>query len=25
MIFPNIYQPPDGQGLFVFALPDQAR
>ena len=24
-IFPNIYQPPDGQGLFVFALPDQAR
>ena len=25
MIFPNIYQPPDGQGLFVFALPDQVR
>ena len=24
-IFPNIYQPPDGQGLFVFALPDQVR
>ena len=22
VIFPDIYQPPDGQGLFVFSLPD---
>jgi len=21
VIFPDIYQPPDGQGLFVFSLP----
>ena len=21
VIFPDIYQPPDGQGLFVFGLP----
>ena len=22
VIFPDIYQPPDGQGLFVFSLPE---
>ena len=25
MIFPDIYQPPDGQGLFVFGLPSESR